>query len=220
MDIIINSLYKNKEVFLRELISNASDALDKIRFLALTNPSVGDVSDLDIKISFDEEAKTLTLRDNGVGMGRTDLVTNLGTVAKSGTSDFFEKLAEGQDVSLIGQFGVGFYSAYLVADRVTVSSKHNDDEVHTWDSTAGGSFTISKGSETGELTRGTRITLHLKDDMAKYLKEDQLKDLVKRHSEFVDFPIQLWTEKTEEKEVTDSEAESEEEDETSGAPAR
>merc|ERR1711871_447769 len=192
MDIIINSLYKNKEVFLRELISNASDALDKIRFLALTNPSVGDVSDLDIKISFDEEAKTLTLRDNGVGMGKSDLVTNLGTVAKSGTSDFFEKLAEGQDVSLIGQFGVGFYSVYLVADKVRVTSKNHEDDQYVWESTADSSFSVEKDPRGNTLGRGTEITMFLKDDAVEFLRQERLEELVTRYSEFITFPINLY----------------------------
>lgn len=218
MDIIINSLYKNKEVFLRELISNASDALDKIRFLALTNPSVGDVSDLDIKISFDEEAKTLTLRDNGVGMTKHDLVTNLGTVAKSGTSDFFEKLSEGQDVNLIGQFGVGFYSVYLVADKVRVTSKSPDDDQHIWESTADSSFSITKDPRGNTLDRGTEITMFLKDDALEFLKQDRLEDLVKRYSEFITFPINLYkktTEVVEEDDEEDDEGE-EEGDEVEG----
>lgn len=218
MDIIINSLYKNKEVFLRELISNASDALDKIRFLALTNPSVGDVSDLDIKISFDEEAKTLTLRDNGVGMGKSDLVTNLGTVAKSGTSDFFEKLAEGQDVSLIGQFGVGFYSVYLVADKVRVTSKSPEDDQYIWESTADSSFSITKDPRGDTLGRGTEITMFLKDDAFEFLKQDRLEDLVKRYSEFITFPINLYkktTEVVEEEDEEDDEGEEESEEEES-----
>merc|ERR1711871_143245 len=225
MDIIINSLYKNKEVFLRELISNASDALDKIRFLALTNPSVGDVSDLDIKISFDEEAKTLTLRDNGVGMGKSDLVTNLGTVAKSGTSDFFEKLAEGQDVSLIGQFGVGFYSVYLVADKVRVTSKSPEDDQYIWESTADSSFSITKDPRGNTLERGTEITMFLKDDALEFLKQDRLEDLVKRYSEFITFPINLYKKTTEvveeeDEEDDEGEEESEEVSEEEDTPAK
>lgn len=212
MDIIINSLYKNKEVFLRELISNASDALDKIRFLALTNSEVGDVSDLDIKISFDEEAKTLTLRDNGVGMTKSDLVTNLGTVAKSGTSEFFEKLADGQDLSLIGQFGVGFYSVYLVSDKVRVTSKNHEDDQYIWESTADSSFSVAKDPRGNTLGRGTEITMFLKDDAVEFLRQERLEDLVTRYSEFITFPINLYK-KTQEVVEEDDEDEDDGEEE-------
>lgn len=219
MDIIINSLYKNKEVFLRELISNASDALDKIRFLALTNPEVGDVGDLDIKISFDEEAKTLTLRDSGIGMTKGDLVANLGTVAKSGTSEFFEKLAEGQDLSLIGQFGVGFYSVYLVSDKVRVTTKNHDDDQYIWESTADSSFSVAKDPRGNTLGRGTEITMFLKEDAVEFLKQDRLEDLVTKYSEFITFPINLYkktTEVVEEDEDDEEEGDEDEGDDESG----
>jgi len=211
MDIIINSLYKNKEVFLRELISNASDALDKIRFLALSNPDALESNkDLEIMISFDEERKTLTIRDTGVGMSKSELVANLGTVAKSGTTNFVEALADGADMSLIGQFGVGFYSIYLVADKVRVVSKCNDDSQHIWESTADSSFSVAKDPRGDTLGRGTEITMYLKDDAADFMKQDKIEELIKRYSEFITFPIKLYKKTTETVEIEEVEEEEEE----------
>merc|ERR1719145_370927 len=209
MDIIINSLYTDKQVFLRELISNAADALEKARFHSVQDETyLGDAKDLEVKIEHDPDAKTISISDTGIGMSKADLINNLGTVAKSGTTNFLEAMAEGGDANLIGQFGVGFYSAFLVADKVSVTSKCNDDPVqHVWESSADASFTVVDDPRGSTLGRGTRVTLHLKEDAHDYLSEDKLKDSVKKYSQFIQFPIYVKVKKE-----VDAEAEEDDDD--------
>jgi len=213
MDIIINSLYREREIFLRELISNSADACDKIRFESLTEKSKlgeGSLAELDIRIQFDKDSKTISITDKGIGMTKDGLIKNLGVVAHSGTTEFLEKVTSGHDsVSLIGQFGVGFYSVYLVAEKVTVVSKHNDDDQYIWESKADKTFTVVKDPRGNTLGRGTMVVLHLKEDAQEFLTEETLKRIVTRYSEFIQFPIFLLTHSEVEKEVVDEEAEKE-----------
>ncbi|XP_050929213.1 endoplasmin [Lates calcarifer] len=239
MKLIINSLYKNKEIFLRELISNASDALDKIRLLSLTNEdAMATNEELTIKIKSDKEKNMLHITDTGIGMTKDELVKNLGTIAKSGTSEFLNKMtemqSEGQSTSeLIGQFGVGFYSAFLVADKVIVTSKHNNDTQHIWESDSN-QFSVIEDPRGDTLGRGTTITLVLKEEASDYLELETIKNLVKKYSQFINFPIYVWASKTEtveepieedaetaeepEKETSEDEAEVEEEEEDKDKP--
>lgn len=216
MSILINSLYSNRDVFLRELISNSADALDKIRFIALTDPSAlgeGDLSKLEIKIKVDKENNLLQIRDTGIGMTKDDLINNLGRIAKSGTHEFLEKVKnQGGDVTQIGQFGVGFYSSFLIADTVTVTTKNNNGSQHVWVSSSDDqtSYTISEDPRGDTLGRGTLITLHVKEDAMEYLDEAKLASLIKKYSEFITFPIYLWSEKEVETQVPISEDETEE----------
>lgn len=202
MKLIINSLYRNKEIFLRELISNASDAIDKIRLLALTDKeALAATPEQTIRIKADKENNVLHITDTGIGMTKNDLINNLGTIAKSGTADFFTKMQNSetsQDASdLIGQFGVGFYSAFLIADRVVVTSKHNDDKQHIWESDAS-SFSIVEDPRGDTLKRGTQISLYMKEEARDFLEIDTIRNLVHKYSQFINFNIYLWTSKTEE----------------------
>ncbi|KAJ3078914.1 hypothetical protein HDU99_000315, partial [Rhizoclosmatium hyalinum] len=181
LNIVINSLYKTKDIFLRELISNSADALDKIRFKSLTKPDIlGDKTDLDIKIVADKERKLLVITDTGIGMTAEELKKNLGTIARSGTSEFVSLLEDkNADLSMIGQFGVGFYSVFLVCDRVTVASKSNDSKNQMiWESTSENDFTIGADPRGNTLGRGTEITLHLKDDALEFLEDHKLGELI------------------------------------------
>merc|ERR1711978_389022 len=180
------------------------------RYESLTNADcLGEETDLKIEIIPNKEANTLTIKDTGIGMTKEDLKANLGTIARSGTKAFMEAISAGADISMIGQFGVGFYSAYLVVDKVVVRTKHNDDEQYIWTSSAGGTFDIVSDSKS-DIKRGTEITLHMREDAVDYVDEKKIKDLVKKHSEFIGFPISLYVTKEEEKEVDVSDDEEEE----------
>lgn len=207
LDLMINSIYTNKEIFLRELISNASDALDKLYYLSLTNKDIKvKKNDLEIKIDLDKEARTLTITDNGCGMTEDELENNLGVIAESGSLHFKEENDGKDDVNIIGQFGVGFYSAFMVSDKVIVESKsYKDEDSHIWESTGVDGYTISKGKKE---TTGTKITLYLKKDTEDYnysdfLTEYKIRSIIKKYSDYISYPIKMMVENTRKKEDSD-----------------
>ncbi len=207
LDLMINSIYTNKEIFLRELISNASDALDKLYYLSLTNKDIKvKKNDLEIKIDLDKEARTLTITDNGCGMTEDELENNLGVIAESGSLHFKEENDGKDDVNIIGQFGVGFYSAFMVSDKVVVESKsYKDEDSHIWESTGVDGYTISKGKKE---TTGTKITLYLKKDTEDYnysdfLTEYKIRSIIKKYSDYISYPIKMMVENTRKKEDSD-----------------
>ena len=207
LDLMINSIYTNKEIFLRELISNASDALDKLYYLSLTNKDIKvKKNDLEIKIDLDKEARTLTITDNGCGMTEDELENNLGVIAESGSLHFKEENDGKDDVNIIGQFGVGFYSAFMVSDKVVVESKsYKEEDSHIWESTGVNGYTISKGKKE---TTGTKITLYLKKDTEDYnysdfLTEYKIRSIIKKYSDYISYPIKMMVENTRKKEDSD-----------------
>ena len=207
LDLMINSIYTNKEIFLRELISNASDALDKLYYLSLTNKDIKvKKNDLEIKIDLDKEARTLTITDNGCGMTEDELENNLGVIAESGSLHFKEENDGKDDVNIIGQFGVGFYSAFMVSDKVVVESKsYKEEDSHIWESTGVDGYTISKGKKE---TTGTKITLYLKKDTEDYnysdfLTEYKIRSIIKKYSDYISYPIKMMVENTRKKEDSD-----------------
>mmetsp|Transcript_30162 Transcript_30162/g.42039 ORF Transcript_30162/g.42039 Transcript_30162/m.42039 type:complete len:695 (+) Transcript_30162:59-2143(+) len=212
LSLIVNTFYKKKEIFLRELISNSSDALDKVRYQSISEPSILDAeADLYIHIIPNKANNTLTIADSGIGMTKNDLINNIGTIARSGTKRFVEALKQGTDLSLIGQFGVGFYASYLVSKKVIIFTKHNLDDYYSWESLAGGSFSIRKIQPIVNFGRGTRVVLYLKDDQLEFLEERRLKEIIKKHSEFISYPIALEIEKIVEKDVVNEKSGNQEE---------
>src|SRR5690348_9962007 len=210
LNLMIHSLYSNKEIFLRELISNASDAADKLRFEAINNDSLyGNDHELKIKVLFDKAARTVTISDNGIGMSRDEVISHLGTIAKSGTKEFFSKLSGDQqaDAALIGQFGVGFYSAFIVADRVTVETRRAGADAADgvrWESTGEGDYTVEQVEKT---SRGTDIVLHLRDGEEELLSSWKLKSIIRKYSDHISLPIEMkkeeWDEEKKETVVKD-----------------